>query len=352
MKPFTTGLKYHRSRSTGSESEVWPDNLEHFLSPTLLPELYQHRVALGGQSILPIHCAERQNDHVQPGRSNTHIGLMCRVQKHTRHCVESSDGSEDARLYFEAQSKYGMHHNGDHGDNAMRKKVCLQTMLNLLDCCDARDLIAFLKSVKVAGFETDDLADAFSLALKKGTELFIDRQKVLGWTPGQVIPIVGYDFGTRNFALCALEVTAVDAGRVETYVTCENESKTHFVERPQFRVLRWQLLDLIDRKVRADYRGPSEVYWRRDVERNVTASAYDPNVEVRRAKRKAEEAMEDGAPKKKRAKRKHAIPNDEGVSKKKRAKRKRASSDDEDGAPKKKRARKVPIVIDIHEDDF
>jgi hypothetical protein len=348
MKPFSTGLKYKRSVSGGGESKDWPGNLEHFLSPQQFPELYQRRVALGGELILPIHCAETQNDHVQPGRSGAHIGLMRSVQKHTQHCVETNDGGKlkSDRIFFEAQSKYGMHHNGDHGDNAMRKKVCLKTILNLFHFCNARALLDFLASVKAAGFETDDLADAFSLALKRAVKMFRERRNVLGWVPGQVIAIAGYDFGTRNFAVCVLEVTALDAPCTETYVTCLNETKTHLVERPHFRVLRWQLLDLLDKTVRADYRGPSEIYVRRDPDNNVTASAYDPNVEVRKAKRKraASETREDAdAPKKKRA-RKADDPNVEA----RKAKHKREDAD----APKKKeRTRKAPIVIDIREDD-
>jgi hypothetical protein len=343
MIPFTTGLDYEETDAdAGDEKEVWPDHLAAFLSPQALPELYQRRVALGGQAILPIHCAERQNDHVRAGRSNTHIGLMCRVQRHTKFCVRRNDGSKNARLYYQAQLKYGMHHNGDHGDNAMRKKVSLNTILTLFEFCGARALLDFLESVKAAGFEIDDLADAFSVGLERAIQMFRERQKLLGWKPGQAIPIVGYDFGTRNFALCVLEVTALDAPREETYVTCTGDTKEHLIERPHFRVLRWQLLDLLDKKVKADYHGPSQVYARHDLDSNVTASADDPDAEVRRMKRKrkAEEAREDGAPKKKRARK-----NELSV-----AKRKRANSEDAD-APKKKRARKAPIVIDIREDD-
>lgn len=349
MRAFTTGLVIERRPPTRSQKEVWPGQLENFLSPQRLPELYQRRVALGGQPILPIHCAEQQNDHVRAGRSNAYIGLNYRVQQHTRFCVETNDGSLDARLYYNAQLKYGMHHNGDHGDNEMRKKVALGTVRKLLEFCNAQALLAFLDETKAAHFEIDDLAEAFSLMLQKALQMFHERKQVLGWEPGQSIPVAGFDFGTRNYALCIGEVTAVDEPREETYVTWENETVTHVVERPHFRVFRWQLLDLIDGKVSADYRGPSDVYARLDKAGNVTASAYDP-VAFARITRNTQEG---GAGATKKRQKKKRAPEEDASRTKKRARtttKKRArEEDDAVTGSRAKRAR--PLLIDIRDDE-
>lgn len=296
--PFHTGLKYTASKTPKVDEDCWKTSLAARLKPLALPELYTARTAIGGQAILPIFCAETQNDHVQRGKSNSYIGLMLRVQRFTQFCVKENDAVA-GRVFIQAQCKYGMHNNGDHGDNPMRKKVCLATVRKFFECCGATELLDFLDEVE---YETDDLADSFSLGLQKAIEWYSERAKAIyggqkadrfgvdeeraALLAGQGICIIGLDFGTRNYALCVLEVTGLDAAREEIYVTCDNEVKTHWVERPHFRVLRWQLLDLLDDAVRADYRGPSKVYRRLDAAVNITASAYDPAAEKRKEKRK------------------------------------------------------------------
>lgn len=335
--PFTRNLKYTPSRSFGGDSDRWKAPLERFLSPSILQELYEKRKAIGGEAILPIFCGETQNDHVEHGKSGgsrAHIGLMLRVQRHTQSTIEKNDRlrGDYGRICIQAQSKYAMHHNGDHGDNATRKKVCDATIRTFLECCEADILLNFLDEVKAKGYETDDLADAFSIFVKKGCKWFGERTKeIYGGSKrvdkagvgaelakqleGQSICIAAFDFGTRNFALCVGEIVGFDVAQRETYVTCENEIKTHLVERPHFRVLRWVLLDLIGNEIRADYRGPSPVYRRLDDDVNVTASAFFPKRSRKRRRSHLEEQVEETndiiQPQKKQCRRRQKQPHDD-----------------------------------------
>lgn len=291
VQSFTKGLKYQPPVGLADNVDRWKPRLQRFLSPQMLPELYASYTAIGGQEILPIVCCETQNDHVRADAgSRAHVGLMQRVLQFTQHYVSLHDearGMPGQRLFIQAQCKYAMHHNGDHGDHAQRKLVCTRTIRALLQHCKATALLDVLDSAIAEGHKTDDLSDALSLFLKKGIEWFDERTRALydnrrtavrgvdedlaKRLHGQGIPMLAVDIGTRNYALCLGELVSLDAARTETYVTCEAETKEHLVERPHFRVLRWQLIDLFDGRIKVDYRGPSPTYRRLDDDANVTA---------------------------------------------------------------------------------
>jgi hypothetical protein len=212
---------------------------------------------------------------------------MQRVQHHTQHCVETNDVNKNDRIPEQRQKKYGMHNNGDHGDHDRRKVVSVGTMTNLFTQCEATPLLAFTDSVLANGHKIDDLMDAASLSLKTAAVHFKTASKGLGNVvpEGQSVCVFAVDPGTRNFALCVSEVSRLDAENNETYVTVDNEVKKHKVEMLHFRIMRWMLIDLIDHRVKADFKGPSPVYHRL-VRDNVTASAYDEK-KVARAAAKA-----------------------------------------------------------------
>jgi hypothetical protein len=357
--PFNQAVTYIPSNANGGDNSKWLQPLEHFSRPAQIPELYQRSVTIGGQAILPIFAIEPQIDHLDftPNnnfkRKNANKALMKRVQDHAQFCVQSmNDTKSDDRIFIQRAKKFAMHNNGDHGDHDRRKVVCTGTMRNLLAECHAKKELAFLDATLANGFKLDDLSDALSGAIETGVEFFssaisrihgivLPEKYGLGQVDfnGQSLRVLYTDTGTRHFARCLVEIVHLSPASTQTYVTDANETKSHLVSHPHFRILRWQLIDLQENRLSADYKGSSALLkYEHRPGVNVTASAYDPNDIVRaekavaRAAAKAERKQRDQEEKKAAKKRKR----EESAVKKVAKKRKR----DEGDAPVKRVTKK------------
>lgn len=275
--------KVQRAQSHGGDATDWKDGLQRLSSAAAYPLLYERALTVGGAHDLPVYVCENQHDHTRLERGHMNLATMKRVERESQFLVERNDGAAggtDAqarpqRLFLQRQKKFGIHNNKDHGEYDRRKSVIVATTRNLFAACGApaRPLLDFLDASKAAGYKIDDLCDAFLLALETGIEVLCDATRALYGVRaverhgtgacdlgGGTIRVNAVDPGTRNYARCLVEVSGLDAARLETYVTATGEAKEHEVARPRFRVLAWQLLDLVQGGVRAEYRGgPSAV---------------------------------------------------------------------------------------------
>lgn len=297
--PYESLVTGNQSSSHGGDDDGWKPYLEKCFLASHFPELYVKRKAIGGQMRVCIFCIETQHDHVSKngkGGANLNTATMVRIQRVAQNRVEAIDDfNGDLRYRVQRQCKYAMHNNGDHGDHDKRKQVGIGTIRNLFLFCGADDLLAFLNETLANGHKIDDLCDAFSLMLETATELFAEAVKnrheavytgnplITGTSQltleDETSAVLAIDPGKNNFARCLGEVVGLDPRAKETYVTHKAEVKEHTVTRPYFCVHRWQLIDLVSGVVKADYKGPSKIYFRMDSPvRNVTAPATPGHV--------------------------------------------------------------------------
>ncbi len=289
--PYESLVTGPQSSSHGGDDDDWKPYLQLCFTPAHIPELYAKHKAVGGQMRVCIFCIETQHDHVSHKNKDqgVHTATMIRIQRTAQAHVEGIDvGHGDVRYMIQRQLKYAMHNNGDHGNHDKRKQVCIGTIRNLFLFCNADELLDFLNETLANGHKIDDLCDAFSLMLMTAIEQF--AESLQNRHPGQGNPLIkgtshlnlegetcvalGTDPGKVNFARCIGEVVALDPRAKEIYVTNEDVEKEHTVPRPYFRVHRWQLIDLVNGKIKADFKGPTKIYHRLDVPtRNVTAQA-------------------------------------------------------------------------------
>ncbi len=284
------GKKVKQAKSHGGDDVSWKPPLRKRLSPSVFPELYALHKTVGGGMSVPVFCIEQQNDHIPKKNKKWNPGkvVMIRLQKEALKYVDDFDEELGitSRMKVSRQKKYAMHNNGEDGDNDMRKKLCLQRVRNFLVQCEATELTAFLDETHAAGWDTDDLADSFGLALMDTVENFVSMihevYPELGrWDPvvtgtrdiqsrleGTTFREVGADPGTVLYSDCTFEMKGLLPGRWEDYTTVarwvkdkdtgqevwvESEVKKHFLPCPIFRVLRWRLLDFKNDRVKAEY---------------------------------------------------------------------------------------------------
>ena len=144
-------------------------------------------------------------------------------------------------------NKYGMAQDGRYGKRTNRKEEAVRVTRQLLEKYDAVHELAMLDACRDAKMNEHDLCDAFLLALQSAVDVQTGTQPLIG-----VVRVVGVDPGTRNLAVCLLEVSGLQP-------VPPQPDGTPRAPDPLFRVLYWALIDTIANHTKARLQSTGDV---------------------------------------------------------------------------------------------
>jgi hypothetical protein len=239
--------------------------------PQLLSLVYKPYMSMGNAMELPSLVVEHQPEqHLDNGeryhnRSGTNIvrDSITRVSKLIALNMVSYDsivhGDTHTRHQQHAQKKWFMAHDGrygSHDDNKIVSKSITQFILR--HCENSREILTFLEQCTLHGVKTDDMCDAFLMAMHRVMLLYkllasaiLPRRKpnekrskypILDQLkPGTVFRAFGGDPAVKNIGFCLVELCGmrpVPQG-YKSFLGLE----AHEPE-PVFRILLMQLVSL------------------------------------------------------------------------------------------------------------
>lgn len=226
-----------------SDPHFYRQPLKAFHMQSNFPLLYQPYECITGANEVPAVALENQGASLRHPSVNA---VMMSVQKHTQQCIEDEDarinGSTRSetdgfptRLVVNRQLKFGMRHDGSHGDNAARKVKSVQVARSYLELCGATAALRFIDELHEQRLcEIDDLCDALNLALSTAREIYSQAYRTIeprynfkkagARMPSGTVRVYAVDPGTRNYARCLIEVDELCAPRSTVSVPSRTNS--------------------------------------------------------------------------------------------------------------------------------